>query len=81
MLHVTVEDVHACHTHISTVLRDGDFPKAPVQSACRQEYGATVVFVHDPSGVLFLLFQWGDRAAASNPRAESRDLRLSIRRC
>lgn len=60
MFHVTVEDVQAWHTHISTVLRDGDFPKARVQPACRQEYGATVVFVHDPTGVLFHLCQWDD---------------------
>ena len=58
MLHVTVEDAQAWHERIDAVLRSGDFPTARVQSPSRQPYGASVVFVHDPTGVLLHLCQW-----------------------
>ena len=58
MLHVTVEDAAAWHAHVAAILRDGEFPGARVQAPARQPYGATVVFVHDPSGVLIHLCQW-----------------------
>lgn len=58
MLHLTVEDAQAWHEHVAGVLRDGDFGGARVQPPARQPYGATVVFVHDPSGVLLHLCQW-----------------------
>ena len=58
MLHVTVEDAQAWHAHVDSILRDGEFPGARVQPAARQPYGATVVFVHDPTGVLIHLCQW-----------------------
>lgn len=58
MLHVTVDDAQAWHAHVSSVLSDGDFPEARVQPASRQAYGATVIFVHDPAGVLLHLCQW-----------------------
>ncbi|MFZ5637983.1 MAG: hypothetical protein ACOY82_15485 [Pseudomonadota bacterium] len=58
MLHVTVEDAGAWHAHVSSVLKAGDFPEARVQPASRQAYGATVTFVHDPTGVLLHLCEW-----------------------
>ena len=58
MLHMTVEDAQAWHAHIVTVLRGGDFSGARVQAPSPQPYGASVVFVHDPSGVLLHLCQW-----------------------
>ncbi len=58
MLHVTVEDAQAWHTHMVTVLRSGDFSGARVQAPSAQPYGASVVFVHDPSGILLHLCQW-----------------------
>lgn len=58
MLHVTVEDARAWYEHVSTILRDGAFPEARVGSPALQSYGATVTFVHDPSGVLLHLCQW-----------------------
>lgn len=58
MLHVTVGDAAAWHAHVASVLRDGDFPGARVQPPARQPYGASVVFVHDPTGVLLHLCQW-----------------------
>jgi catechol 2,3-dioxygenase-like lactoylglutathione lyase family enzyme len=58
MLHVTVENAADWHAHVAAVLRDGEFPTAGVQAPARQPYGATVVFVHDPSGVLIHLCQW-----------------------
>ena len=58
MLHVTVENAADWHAHVAAVLRDGEFPGARVQAPSRQPYGATAVFVHDPSGVLIHLCQW-----------------------
>ncbi len=58
MLHVTVQDAQAWHAHVGAVLRDGGFGSARVQPPSRQPYGATVVFVHDPTGVLLHLCQW-----------------------
>jgi catechol 2,3-dioxygenase-like lactoylglutathione lyase family enzyme len=58
MLHVSVEDAHAWHAHITSILGGGDLAGARVQSPTRQPYGATVVFLHDPTGVLVHLCQW-----------------------
>ena len=58
MLHVTVEDAQAWHAHVEGVLRDGEFPGTRVQPPARQAYGASVVFVHDPCGVLLHLCEW-----------------------
>ena len=58
MLHVTVDDADAWHAHVAAALRAGSFTSARVQSPKRQDYGATTVFVHDPSGVLLHLCQW-----------------------
>jgi len=58
MLHLTVADVQAWHRHVASVLRDGAFPGARVQSPKPQPYGALVTFVHDPAGVLLHLCQW-----------------------
>lgn len=57
-LHVTVEDAADWHAHVAAALEAGRFPTARVQPPRRQDYGATVVFVHDPSGVLLHLCQW-----------------------
>jgi catechol 2,3-dioxygenase-like lactoylglutathione lyase family enzyme len=58
MLHVTIEDAQAWHAHVSSVLREHAFTDARVQPPSRQAYGASVVFVHDPTGVLLHLCQW-----------------------
>ena len=58
MLHLSVDDAPAWHAHVAAVLGDGDFAPARVQPPRRQDYGASVVFVHDPSGVLLHLCQW-----------------------
>ena len=58
MLHVTVEDAPAWHAHVDAILRNGDFPGARVQPPARQPYGARVVFLHDPTGVLLHLCEW-----------------------
>lgn len=60
MLHISVKDAPAWHAHIAAVLREQEFPDARVQPPKRQDYGASVVFVHDPSGVLLHLCQWDD---------------------
>jgi catechol 2,3-dioxygenase-like lactoylglutathione lyase family enzyme len=60
MLHVTVEDAQAWYEHVSAVLRNDAFAGARVQAPKPQPYGATVTFVHDPSGVLLHLCQWND---------------------
>lgn len=58
MLHLTVEDAPAWHAHVASVLANGDFGDARVRPPARQDYGANVVFVIDPTGVLFHLCQW-----------------------
>lgn len=58
MLHVTVDSAADWHAHVAAVLDKGHFETARVQAPARQSYGATVVFVHDPSGVLLHLCQW-----------------------
>ena len=58
MLHVTVDDAAAWHAHVAAALQAGDFGSARVQPPSRQPYGASVVFVHDPCGVLLHLCQW-----------------------
>jgi len=58
MLHVTVDSATDWHAHVAATLDKGDFATARVQPPARQLYGATVVFVHDPSGVLLHLCQW-----------------------
>ena len=58
MLHLSVEDAPAWHAHVSSLLANGDFGAARVQAPARQDYGASVVFLIDPSGVLFHLCQW-----------------------
>lgn len=58
MLHVTVADAQAWHAHAASALAGGDFPGARVQPPARQAYGASVVFLHDPCGVLIHLCEW-----------------------
>ena len=58
MLHVTVADAAAWHAHVDAALRGGGFSGARVSPPKRQPYGASVVFVHDPTGVLLHLCQW-----------------------
>lgn len=57
-LHVTVASARDWHAHVAAALQAGHFAPARVQPPARQPYGATVVFVHDPSGVLFHLCEW-----------------------
>ena len=57
-LHVTIENAADWHAHVAAVLQAGQFTSARVQSPARQPYGASVVFVHDPCGVLLHLCQW-----------------------
>lgn len=58
MLHATVDSAQAWYERVSGVLADDGFPAARVQPPQPQPYGALVVFVHDPSGVLLHLCQW-----------------------
>jgi predicted enzyme related to lactoylglutathione lyase len=58
MLHVTVDDAPAWHERITALLSGGEFAAAGVRPPARQPYGADVVFLHDPSGVLLHLCQW-----------------------
>ncbi len=58
MLHLTVQSARDWHAHVAAVLGGGGFPGARVQAPARQPYGASVVFVHDPTGVLVHLCEW-----------------------
>lgn len=58
MLHITVADAQAWYEHVTAALAGGCYAPARVQPPARQAYGASVTFVHDPSGVLLHLCQW-----------------------
>lgn len=58
MLHISVDDVDGCYQRLLGLLHGGAFPGARVQAPTTQPYGASVCFVHDPSGVLLHLCQW-----------------------
>ena len=57
MMQITVEDAAAWYTHISDVLANGEFGKARVKPPKKEDYGALVTYVWDPSGVLLHLTQ------------------------
>ena len=52
MLYIAVEDAEAWYKYVTTVLENNSFGDARVQAPIKQDYGALVTFVHDPSGVL-----------------------------
>ena len=58
MLHIEVEDAQAWYEHASAIVENGDFKTVRVQVPEKQEYGAIVTFVHDPSGVLLHFAQF-----------------------
>lgn len=58
MLHVTVADAGAAHAQVRALLDTGRFPGARVAPPKREDYGALVTYVWDPSGVLLHLAQW-----------------------
>lgn len=58
MLHLSVADAQAWHTHVAHVLAGGAFPGARVAPPKAEPYGALVTCVWDPSGVLLHLAQW-----------------------
>jgi hypothetical protein len=58
MFHVTVEDAHAWHEHVSSLLSAGTFSNARVNPPKQESYGALVTYVWDPSGVLLHFAQW-----------------------
>ena len=57
MVHVTVGDAAAWCDHIKSVLSERDYGEARVQPPTKQDYGALVTFLWDPSGVLWHLAQ------------------------
>ena len=52
MLHIIVEDVQSWYENIKAILDKESFGDARVSPPEKQEYGALVSFVWDPSGVL-----------------------------
>lgn len=52
MLHLTVDDAQAWYEHTRDLLANHEFADARVRPPKRQDYGALVTFVWDPSGVL-----------------------------
>ncbi len=61
MLHLTIDDAHACFEQLSSVIAAGQFPGARVAPPKQQPYGALVTHVHDPAGVLLHFAQWTNR--------------------
>ncbi len=58
MLHIGVADAYAWHAHVSAVLTAHNFPNARVAAPKHEDYGALVIYVWDPSGVLLHFTQW-----------------------
>lgn len=52
MLHITVDDAQAWYEHTRDLLEKKNYGAARVKPPQRQDYGALVTFVWDPSGVL-----------------------------
>lgn len=57
MLHITVNDAQAWYEKVKNVLDQGDYGLAKVAPPKKQDYGAIVTFVWDPTGVLLHLAQ------------------------
>ena len=55
MMHLTVEDVVGWHTHVSEILKGRNYRSAKCQAPQREDYGALVAYIWDPSGVLWHL--------------------------
>ncbi|MEZ5297045.1 MAG: hypothetical protein R2697_12445 [Ilumatobacteraceae bacterium] len=60
MVTVDVDDASAWFEHVSGVLSAGTFGSARVSEPRREDYGAIVTYVWDPSGVLLHLTEWPD---------------------
>lgn len=60
MLFVEVENAQAWHTHVAGVLASKKFSAAKLYDPKVEQYGALVVHVKDPSGVLLHLVQPGE---------------------
>lgn len=52
MIYVPVDDAHAWHAHVESVIDGGGFPDARVNAPREEAYGALVTYAWDPSGVL-----------------------------
>ena len=57
MLHITVKDAAAWHRHVQAVLAKRPYGAARVRPPQKEDYGALVTYVWDPSGVLLHLAQ------------------------
>jgi hypothetical protein len=58
MITVDVADATAWFEHATTVIANGSFGEARVAPPKVEDFGATVTFVWDPSGVLLHFTQW-----------------------
>lgn len=58
MITVDVADAAAWFEHATTVIDEGSFGDARVAAPKAEDFGATVTYVWDPSGVLLHFTQW-----------------------
>ena len=58
MLHLTVNDAAAWHTHLAQLLATSAFGAARIAPPKQEDYGAKVTYCWDPSGVLWHLAQY-----------------------
>lgn len=61
MLVVVVDDPAAWYEHARNVLAAGDYGEARVTAPKREDWGATVTYVWDPSGVLLHFTRFEER--------------------
>ena len=62
MLHVSVNDAAAWHSHVSALISENKFPGVRSSKPKHEPYGALVTYVTDPSGVLLHVAQWDEDA-------------------
>jgi len=60
MMHIAVEDAQAWFEHASAVIKAGNWPNARINAPKKEDYGAIVTYVWDPSGVLLHFAQFVD---------------------
>ncbi len=58
MMHLTVDDVASCYSHVCNVITNTNYGLAKCQAPQKENYGACVAYFWDPSGVLWHLAEF-----------------------
>ena len=58
MMHLTVDDVASCYSHVCNIITNTNYGLAKCQAPQKENYGACVAYFWDPSGVLWHLAEF-----------------------